>query len=125
MPRGRFARPSEQQVDVEEPELLEALGITPEEVKIETFRVAVQNHVNTTAKKRSYESSIALVSYLNDPNPVWSAEAAAFVAWRSEVWEYAFERLQEIKDGIGEEPENTDALIAELPLMIWPDQDEI
>jgi hypothetical protein len=108
--------------EIEQPVIddLQELGITPEQVLIENFSVAVNNHINTTARQRGYDSSIALASYVTDPNPLWSSEALAFISWRSAVWAYALGKLDDIQKGSDAIPENTDLFIAELPIMTWP-----
>jgi hypothetical protein len=87
---------------------------------IESYRRAVQAHVDATARARGYDSGVSAASYAGDPNAVWAAEAAAFIAWRSAVWVLVFDMLAEVQAGDADAPESPDALIATLPAMVWP-----
>jgi hypothetical protein len=89
-------------------------------VLINTYRRAVQAHIDATAQARGYDSGVSAASYVNDPNPSWSGEAAAFVAWRSLVWTTVFDLLSQIQSGETSAPESPEALIASLPQIEWP-----
>lgn len=83
------------------------------------FTRAIEAHIEATAQARQYSSSVSCASYLNDPNPVWAAEAQSFIAWRSAVWAEVFATLAEVQAGERAVPTVTE-LIAELPAMEWP-----
>ena len=87
---------------------------------IEQFRVAIQTHVDETAKARNYDSGVSLASYTSSTNPVWASEAAAFVAWRDAVWAYAYAELDKVIAGEREAPTISD-FIAELTPVSWPE----
>jgi hypothetical protein len=87
---------------------------------IDTYRRAVQAHVDATAQARGYDSGVSAASYAGDPNPAWAAEAAAFIAWRSAVWVVVFDMLADVQAGQMAPPSSPDALIATLPAMVWP-----
>lgn len=87
----------------------------------EQFRAAIQAHVDATAMSKLYNDSVTLASYdtLSQPNAAWKAEAAAFVIWRTAVWEYVNGQLLLFGAGEREIPTIED-FIAELPVIVWP-----
>lgn len=74
----------------------------------------VQAHVDATARSRGYADGVSLASYAPSTNAAWSAEAAAFIAWRDAVWLTVF-GLQ-----AAGQPLTHAALIAALPAVAWP-----
>lgn len=85
----------------------------------EDFAIAIQSHVDATAKARGYADGVALAGYSTSTIPSWSAEAQAFIAWRDAVWIYAYTELAKVNGG--QRPVPTIAeLIAELPTITWP-----
>lgn len=82
------------------------------------FTAAIEDHIEAVARERQYSSAVSCVSYLNDPNPAWAAEAQAFVAWRSAVWATVFAALSEVQSGKRQVPTVAE-LIAELPAIEW------
>ena len=98
-----------------------AWALDPDALK-ETYRQAVQSHIDATARARDYDSGVSLASYVGDPNATWASEAAAFVAWRSSVWLFVFDWLSEIDAGTQAPPESAEALVAELPEITWPEE---
>ena len=95
---------------------------TPEEPPvdaIEAFRRAIQGHIDQTAQSRSYDTGISCASYVGSTNPVWAAEAAAFTAWRDDVWTYAYAELAKVQNGQRPQP-TVETILAELPALTWP-----
>ncbi len=90
---------------------------------VEAFRAAIQSHVDTVATSRRYDSAVSLASYVASNNPVWAAEAQAFVAWRDAVWVYAYAEMDKVLNGQRDQPEIGE-FIAELPAMVWPEEGE-
>ena len=88
---------------------------------VNMFRAAVQSHIDAIAQSRQYDSGVSLASYRNDPNQAWADEAAAFIAWRSDVWEFVFGWLADVQAGTQDPPESVDALIDAIPAMEWPE----
>jgi hypothetical protein len=84
------------------------------------FTAGIEAHVDAVARERDYSSAVSAVSYVDDPNPQYDAEARAFRSWRSAVWTYAIDQLGKVIAGERAAPESVEALIAELPLMEWP-----
>jgi len=86
----------------------------------ETYRVAVQAHIDATAQSRDYENGFALAGYVSSTVPPWKAEAEAFVAWRDQVWLAVFELLAQVEAGDTPAPSSPEALVAWLPQIEWP-----
>lgn len=83
---------------------------------LDDYRLAVQSHIDATARARLYDSGVSLASYVGDPNPQWAAEAAAFVLWRSTVWQQVYALWDDPPDPLPTPAE----LIALLPEITWP-----
>jgi hypothetical protein len=103
-----------------EAEIAEAVETVRANALIETYRAAVQSHIDRTARERGYESGFACVSYMHSAIPAWLAEAGAFVAWRDAVWTQVFAMLADVQAGNAAPPESAEALIASLPEIDWP-----
>lgn len=84
---------------------------------VEEYRAAVQAHVDAAAVARLYDSGVSLASYIGSTNPIWAAEAAAFVAWRDEVWAAVY-TLWAAPPTYGDL--SIEALIDSLPPITWP-----
>lgn len=83
------------------------------------FRSAIQSHVDETARTRAYDSGNSLAGYVTSTNETWASEAQAFVAWRDEVWAYAYAELDKVTHGQRPVPTVED-FVDELPAMAWP-----
>lgn len=84
---------------------------------VEDYRLAVQAHLDAVAVSRLYESGHALATYATSTNPAWAAEAQAFIAWRDAVWGQVYALWADPP-----EPAPTiEALIASLPVIVWPE----
>ena len=90
----------------------------PEPLTVEDYRVTIQSHVDEAARDRRYDSGVSFASYVASTDPVWSAEAQIFVAWRDAVWLYAYAELDKVMAGEREAP-TVDAFISELPAVAW------
>lgn len=86
---------------------------------IDQFRIAIQQHVDQTAKGRRYDNGVSLASYVASGNPEWAAEAQAFVQWRDAVWTYAYAELDKVLAAEREQP-SVEEFIGELPVIEWP-----
>jgi hypothetical protein len=96
-----------------------AAGPTPYAAPVPTqdaYRRAVQAHIDATAIARLYDSGTSCASYVASTNATWAAEAAAFVAWRDEVWAQVYELWADPPDPVP----TPAALIASLPEIDWP-----
>ncbi|WP_424813577.1 hypothetical protein [Roseococcus sp. YIM B11640] len=83
------------------------------------YRQAINAHVQSVAQSRNYNGAATCASYVTDPNPAWAAEAQAFVAWRSAVYQHTFAALAAVQAG-EMEPPAVEAFIASLPVIEWP-----
>jgi len=90
----------------------------PEQIQKE-MTDAVQRHLDNTAKTRGYDGILSLASYATSTNPTSSAEGQAGVAWRDAVWAYCYQVLADVQANARTIP-TEEALIAELPAMVWP-----
>lgn len=83
------------------------------------YRRAIQAHVDEAAQSHSYDSALTCATYVGSTNPVWAAEAQAFVAWRDAVWVHAYAELDKVEAGARPQP-SIEAFLQELPALIWP-----
>lgn len=96
---------------------------TPEQI-IDAYRLAIQAHVDAAAQGRDYNDGNALAGYIASTVPQWAAEALAFVAWRDEVWAYAYTELAKVTTEPPErEVPSIENFIGELPAIEWPQQE--
>lgn len=93
-------------------------GETAEQIRAR-YVAAIQALLNAKARERNYDSIGTAVSYLDDPNPVFAAEARALFDWRSAVWTYATEQLATVTAG-GDIP-SLETFLAGVPAFAWPD----
>ena len=89
------------------------------EIAVKLFEEAIEAHIEATAAERDFSSATRLASYVASTKPAWRAEAEAFVAWRDDVWEFAFAEFAKVQAGTRAEPSVEDFL-AELPQIAWP-----
>jgi len=119
-----YANPQEGRTDPEPlpdtaPEVAAFLNPPP---TLDDYRIAVQAHVDATARARNYDSAVSCASYVASGNTVWAAEAQAFVSWRDAVWAYAFAELGKVQGGQREQPTVAD-FVAEVQAVLpmeWP-----
>lgn len=97
----------------------QVVASTPAEIKA-ALAAAVQAHVQASARARGYDSAESCASYALSGNPVWAAEAGAFMVWRDAVWASALATLASVEAGTLAVP-SVDALIAGLPEIAWPE----
>lgn len=78
------------------------------------YELAVQAHLDETAQSLGYDNSYTCLSYLQSTNPKWSAESAAFSAWRDSVWLACHAALNAVSEGSRTAPAISE-LLMELP----------
>lgn len=84
------------------------------------FEQAIQRHLDAAARERGYDSIATAVSYAEEPAvPKFQGDGKAFRAWRSLVWDYAYQELVRVKAGEREIPA-IDTFLAELPALADP-----
>lgn len=86
---------------------------------LDNYRSAIQSLVDEIAQSRSYDSGNSLASYAASTIPQWSAEAQAFIAWRDQVWAYAYAELEKVEKLYRTQP-TVEEFLAELPVIAWP-----
>jgi hypothetical protein len=87
---------------------------------IPDYQSAVQSHVDQMARSQQFNDGVTLASYKDSTNALWAAQAAAFIAWRDQVWAYSYEQLAAVQAAIRPQP-SIQELIAELPAISWPE----
>ncbi len=78
----------------------------------------IQEHMDTVARGRRYDSIASLVSYAGDSDPIFNAEGTAGKAWRSACWLKGKEVEAAVLNGDRQIPTKSE-LIAELPVFNW------
>ncbi len=93
-------------------------GLTPDQ-QSKQMSSWVQGMLDATARSLSYDSMAVAVSYKGDPNPMWSADADALVAYRSVVWVAALPQINAVKAGTNTIPIKS-LFLASLPSYTVP-----
>lgn len=86
---------------------------------IDDFTKSLEDTINLKASEKSYNSGASCASYANSTNPQWAAEAAAFIAWRDNCYEYSYDYLEKAQNAQIANPTIED-FISGLPAMEWP-----
>lgn len=94
----------------------EILALRP---KVPDFQRAFDEHVETVAKARGYNSAASLAGYSASSVPTWRDESLAFIGWRDQFWLAAFAMMQAVLAGERAAPETIPAALAELPAAPW------
>lgn len=76
--------------------------------------IAIQNHIDNTAKDRGYDNINACAKYLRDSSPFHN-ECVTLLDWCDSVWAYAFNFEQELSSGVRRTQPTIEELILELP----------
>ena len=79
---------------------------------------AIQQHLDNMARERGYDGIHTAISYRDDPNPAYAAEALALFNWRSAVWTGANAMLAAVNPA---SPPTIEAVLAGLPAFAWPE----
>lgn len=83
------------------------------------YENAIQNLVDNTARERQFRDGVTLASYIGSTKPKWASEAQAFVAWRDNVWSYAYGELAKVQAGQREQP-TVYQFLGEIARIAWP-----
>lgn len=80
---------------------------------------AIQRELDLRAQTRGYDNILSACSYAAQPEGApFQAEGAAFLAWRSAVWQKAYATLAEVKAGA---PMPTpEQAVADMPILELP-----
>lgn len=112
--------PSDMVAALNEPVTVEPLpSAEAPALTLEHYKAAIERVVESTAQQRDYSGAVACASYASSTNPMWAAEAAAFVAWRDAVWAYVFTELAAAQTS--EEVPSIEDVLTGLPVMTWPE----
>jgi hypothetical protein len=80
----------------------------------------VQLSMDTKAQGYGYDDIRSAISYADEPIVAkFQNEGLAFRKWRSQVWEYCYQGLNDVKAGTKPLP-TLEELIAELPAFVAP-----
>jgi hypothetical protein len=85
---------------------------------LDDYRIAIQNHIDNTARAKSYDSGMSLAGYVSSTVETWVSEATTFIAWRDNVWLYVYQQLEAVQQAQRAQPTPAE-LIAELPAIVW------
>lgn len=81
------------------------------------YSIAVQAHLDQTARNYGYDSIANAVTYAEEPAVLrFQEEGRALRAWRSLVWEACYQLLDQVKAGSVPVP-SLDAVLAGLPAL--------
>lgn len=92
--------------------------LTPEPT-LQDYQSAIQSLVDETARSMSFNDGVTMASYAASTVGPWAAQAQAFIAWRDNVWQYAYFELSKVNAGERTQPSVADFLL-ELPEIVWP-----
>ena len=87
---------------------------------VDDYEEAVQDYIDQCVQQRGYDNVYTCLSYKDDPDPIFSAEAAAVLAWRSQVWRTAQSILNQWMTGQIQQPTIAEVL-TQLPTLVWPE----
>lgn len=83
------------------------------------YTLALQEHIDATARARGYDGGLAFASYVDSMQPGWAVEARTFVGWRDAVWVAAYAVMTAVQAGQRTAP-SIEELIGEMPAVVWP-----
>lgn len=86
---------------------------------IAQYTGAVQQHLDTFARTRNYDSILSAATYATSTVPKFSAEGQRAVGARDATWAKCYEILAAVDAGTRPMP-TLDELLAELPVLTWP-----
>ncbi|OOO22689.1 hypothetical protein [Agrobacterium pusense] len=106
---------AEEEISDDDPEVIAFLN----PVTIAAYENAIQNVVDSTAREKQFRDGVTLASYTSSTKPNWASEAQAFVAWRDNVWSYAYGELAKVQAGQREQP-TVEQFLTEITPIAWP-----
>lgn len=107
------------EVPLTEDEIAEIVSVQTQAQIVSELTAAVQEHLDTKARERSYDGILSLCTYAAGSNERFVAEGQAGVEWREAVWARCYEVLAECQAGTRAVP-TPEELIAMLPTFVWP-----
>ncbi|NSZ73938.1 hypothetical protein G6L74_09315 [Agrobacterium tumefaciens] len=106
---------AEEEIGANDPEVIAFLN----PVTIVDYENAIQNLVDSTAREKQFRDGVTLASYTASTKPHWAAEAQTFVAWRDNVWSYAYDELAKVQAGLRLKP-TVEEFLTEITPVDWP-----
>ena len=80
----------------------------------------VQELIDSTAHTRGYDNGVSCVSYEEDPDETFNAEAVAFKAWRGRCWRTCYNILASVEHGTVDVDDVTWQYVYDrLPVLEW------
>ena len=86
---------------------------------IAQYTAGVQQHLDSFARTRNYDSIMSAATYATSTVPKFKAEGQYAVEARDATWAKCYEVLAEVEAGTRPMP-TLDELLAELPALVWP-----
>lgn len=102
-----------------EPDVLAQRMADSEAALVKGFTAALERYYDLTAAERQYDNRLTCALRAGYPGP-FQPEGTAFAVWMDECNAYAYGVLAAVKSGQRTMPASPDALIAELPALVWP-----
>lgn len=91
----------------------------PQEVQLAVIQerktAVIQKYLDDQAAQLNYDGILSAASYLGSNDPKFGPEGASFHAWRDAVWNYGYQVIYEVQNGIRTMPTDEE-LLAELPV---------
>lgn len=94
------------------------LAAMPQQIQAETV-VAIQNLLDSTARKHGYDDLRSTITYIGSSVVKWNNEGLRARAWRDECWWKAYEIQEAVKAGTRPLP-TVQEVLAEMPPANWP-----
>ena len=121
VPDGHIARWNGSSFDIEaipEPTSESIPEPTPEQI-VAQYTFAVQQHIDDFARTRNYDGILSAATYATSTVPKFKAEGQYAVEARDATWAKCYEILAAVEGGSRPMP-TMEELIAELPVLTWP-----
>lgn len=82
------------------------------------YEVAIQSHIDATAREKGYRDGVTMASYVASTRQQWADEAKSFVVWRDAVWEYIYSEFEKFQNGERDKP-TIEEFIEEINRIEW------
>ena len=97
---------------------------------IKQYEDAIQQYIDTVAQARGYDNGYTCASYFEDKNARYAADAQVFKDWRSDIWVYVNNILNQYSSALNGSVSTEDLsnyptpeqIIAQLPLIEWEEE---
>lgn len=96
-----------------------AAPVVPPMPTVAQYTAAIQSMLDAKAQERHYDSILSACTYVTSTNATFHAEGQACVQWRDAVWAESYELMAQVQAGTLAQP-TIPALLAMLPVMVWP-----